>query len=88
MSLLTKLFDRPKRPSDGSACPACGSPMIPDVRVLRPSVGVEVRQPFYHCTNRWCGHNLLRGEPTTGHTEIVSPRAGESLTGPRAGKER
>ncbi len=87
MSLLTKMFDRPKRPSDGSACPACGSPMIPDVRVLRPSVGVEVRQPFYHCTNRWCGHNLLRGEPTTDHTEIVSPRAGESLTGPRAGKE-
>jgi hypothetical protein len=87
MSLLTKIFDRPKRPSDGSACPACGSPMIPDVRVLRPSGGVEVRQPFYHCTNRWCGHNLLRGEPTTDHTEIVSPRAGESLTGPRAGKE-
>jgi hypothetical protein len=87
MSLLTKMFDRPKRPSDGSACPACGSPMIPDVRVLRPIAGVEVRQPFYHCTNRWCGHNLLRGEPTTDHTEIVSPRAGESLTGPRAGKE-
>ncbi len=87
MSLLTKMFDRPKRASDGSACPACGSPMIPDVRVLRPIAGVEVRQPFYHCTNRWCGHNLLRGEPTTDHTEIVSPRAGESLTGPRAGKE-
>lgn len=88
MSLLYRLFNRPKRPSDGSACPACGSPMILDSRIIRPSQGVEVRQSFFHCTNRWCGHNLLRGEPTTDHTEIVTPRAGESLTGPRAGEDR
>jgi hypothetical protein len=88
MSLLTKMFNRPARSSDGSACPACGSPMVPDVRVLHPSPDVEVRQPFFHCTNRWCGHNLLRGEPTTDHTEIVTPRAGESLSGPRAGEDR
>ncbi len=87
MSLLTRMFNRPARPADGSACPACGSPMVPDVRIIRPSGGVEVRQPFYHCTNRWCGHNLLRGEPTTDHTEIVSPRAGESYSGPRAGED-
>ena len=87
MSLLSKLFDRPKRPSDGSACPACGSSMILDYRVIRPRPGTEVRQSFYHCTNRWCGHNLLRGEPTTDHTTIVSPRAGESIAGPRASEE-
>jgi hypothetical protein len=88
MSLLASLFNRPKRPSDGSACPACGSPMTPDFRVIRPAQGVELRQEFFHCTNRWCGHNLLRGEPTTGHTEIVTPRAGESFTGPRRGEDR
>ena len=88
MGLLDSLFNRPKRPSDGSVCPACGSPMVPDARIIRPGPGVELRQEFYHCTNRWCGHNLLRGEPTTGHTEIVTPRAGESLTGPRAGEDR
>lgn len=79
MSLLSKIFGRPKRPSDGSACPACGSPMTADSRVIRPRPGSEVRQYFYHCTNRWCGHNLLRGEPTTDHTTIVGPRSGESV---------
>ncbi len=88
MSLLGRLFQRPGRPRDGSACPACGSPMIADSRVIRPRPGVEVRQAFFHCTSRWCGHMLLRGEPTTGLTEIVTPRAGESLGGPRAGEDR
>lgn len=88
MSFLSGLFNRPKRPADGSACPACGSPMYPDVRIIRPSPGVELRQPFFHCSNRWCGHNLLRGEPTTDHTTIVTPRAGESLQAPRAGEDR
>ena len=87
MSLLYRLFNRPKRPADGSVCPACGAPMVPDVRIIRPRPGVELRQPFFHCTNRWCGHNLLRGEPTTDHTEIVTPRAGEGLASPRAGEE-
>lgn len=88
MSLITRLFDRPKRPSDGSACPACGSPMAPDVRIIRPSEGVELRQDFFHCTNRWCGHNLLRGEPTISHAETVSPRAGEGLAVARPGEKR
>ena len=84
MGMIDRLFNRPKRPSDGSACPACGAPMIPDVRIIRPSAGVELRQSFFHCTNRWCGHNLLRGEPTTDHTVIVTPLAGASMTAPRA----
>jgi hypothetical protein len=90
MSLIYRLFNRPKRPSDGSACPACGSPMIADSRIVRPRPGVELQQAFWHCTNRWCGHNLLRGEPTTrtDHIEIVTPRAGESMTAPRAGEDR
>lgn len=88
MGMIDRLFNRPKRPSDGSACPACGSPMAPDVRVIRPSPGVELRQSFFHCTNRWCGHNLLRGEPTTDHTEIVTPLAGASMDAPRAGEGR
>ncbi len=88
MGFLNSLFNRPKRPSDGSQCPACGAAMVEDVRIIRPQPGVELRQPFYHCVNRWCGHNLLRGEPTTDHTVIVTPRAGESLTGPRAGEDR
>ena len=88
MGFVNRLFNRPKRPSDGSACPACGSTMVPDFRTIRPAQGIELRQSFYHCTNRWCGHNLLRGEPTTDHIEIVSPRSGESLSGPRAADGR
>ncbi len=82
MSLLNRLFNRPKRPSDGSACPACGSAMFLDARVIRPRPGVELRQEFFHCTNRWCGHNLLRGEPTTAHMAMVAPDAGEGLATP------
>ncbi|HZS92331.1 MAG TPA: hypothetical protein VFE42_33200 [Chloroflexota bacterium] len=68
MSLLNRLFNRPKRPADGSVCPACGSPMILDSRVIRPRIGVEITQEYYHCINRECGHTI--------------PRPGESLTLP------